>query len=260
MARILPIVIVLLGWSIFGPLAHGQDHQPDAKEQADATRVEVELLDFDDYRFRVKGPNGKRRSIPMDQVEAYRTKDGVPQIRLQDGTLLILPKETPEKFSSFGNGVWHTTSRKRVDGRFSLPSFSNSFSRDKGKEAFDKSWKAAQCAFSKEMPAGELALAGAAAIVNIASLICFLILIVVMFNHGSITTGILCLLTTCCCGIGPLIALFSGWANAALWGITKLMTVYTLLMVLGFMLGVARMVLYPETFAEINATAYGCPG
>ena len=61
---------------------------------------------------------------------------------------------------------------------------------------------------------------------GLGSLICFIIVIVKMFQHGDTTLAIVCLVLILC-GIGPLIAFVMGWVRAGAWGIQNLMLAWT---------------------------------
>src|SRR6478736_3705073 len=67
--------------------------------------------------------------------------------------------------------------------------------------------------------------------------ICFILVVVKMFQNGAVTAGIVTLVLSLCCGIGTLIALVVGWMNADRWGIRTLMIVYTIFIVLALIFG-----------------------
>lgn len=71
----------------------------------------------------------------------------------------------------------------------------------------------------------------------IGCLVCFILVVVRMFQNGATTMGIVTLLASLCCGIGTLIALVVGWMNADRWGIRNLMIIYTILIVLALIFG-----------------------
>jgi hypothetical protein len=71
----------------------------------------------------------------------------------------------------------------------------------------------------------------------LATFICFILVLIKMFQRGAVGVGVACILLFFCCGAGELLALVYGWVKASEWQITKLMTVYTValaIMVVGF--------------------------
>jgi hypothetical protein len=67
-------------------------------------------------------------------------------------------------------------------------------------------------------------------------LVCHILVIVRMFQAGDTGMGILCIVLSFC-GIGFLVTLIYGWVKAPVWGITKLMTIFTGLFVADILLG-----------------------
>jgi hypothetical protein len=65
-----------------------------------------------------------------------------------------------------------------------------------------------------------------ALVFGIGSLICFILVIVKMFQHGDTTPAILSLVLILC-GIGPLIAFVYGWIKAGAYGIQNIMIGWT---------------------------------
>src|SRR5229473_8072144 len=76
---------------------------------------------------------------------------------------------------------------------------------------------------------------GLTAICGLVFLVCFIMLLVKMFQKGQTVMGIVCIVGICC-GVGSIIALVVGWMNAAAWGIQNLMYAYTGSMILYFIL------------------------
>jgi hypothetical protein len=62
---------------------------------------------------------------------------------------------------------------------------------------------------------------------TLVSFICFVLVIVQMFQRGASGMGIACLLLTLCCGIGGLVTFVYGWMKAREWNMVNLMTVWT---------------------------------
>lgn len=77
-------------------------------------------------------------------------------------------------------------------------------------------------------------------LVGLGSLICLILVWIQMFQHGETGLGILCIVLTFLCGIGGLITFIMGWVRAKPWGITNIMTAWTILFVIGIVLGVIR--------------------
>jgi hypothetical protein len=63
---------------------------------------------------------------------------------------------------------------------------------------------------------------------SVVSLICFIVVIVQMFQHGATGLGIACIVLILCCGLGPLIAFIFGWIKAREWNMMNLMIVWTI--------------------------------
>jgi len=62
----------------------------------------------------------------------------------------------------------------------------------------------------------------------VGSLVCFILIVVQMFQRGEPTMGIVCLvLTFCCLGIGTLVAFIYGWIKHREWKLTNIMYVWT---------------------------------
>lgn len=67
---------------------------------------------------------------------------------------------------------------------------------------------------------------GLAAICGLVSLVCFILIIIKMFQNDDSTLGIICIVTIFC-GIGGLIAFVMGWINAGKYGASQLMLIWT---------------------------------
>jgi biotin transporter BioY len=66
-----------------------------------------------------------------------------------------------------------------------------------------------------------------AGLVGVGSLVCFILVLVNMFQHDQSGLAIACIVMTFCPGIGPLIAFVVGWINAKDWGIQNIMLIWT---------------------------------
>ncbi len=69
-------------------------------------------------------------------------------------------------------------------------------------------------------------------VIGIGSLVCFVMVLIQMFQRGQTGLGIASIVLSLC-GIGPLIAFVYGWIKASEWGIQKLMLAWTGLIVVG---------------------------
>ena len=67
---------------------------------------------------------------------------------------------------------------------------------------------------------------------GVATLVCFILVLVRMFQAGQTGLGVTCIVLTFCTGVGPLIAFIVGWINAAQWNIRNVMLVWTAIIVL----------------------------
>jgi hypothetical protein len=72
-------------------------------------------------------------------------------------------------------------------------------------------------------------------ICGIASLVCYILVIVQMFQRGKTGLAIACLLLLLLCGVGGLIAFIYGWMNANQWGIKNIMLIWTACIIVSFL-------------------------
>jgi hypothetical protein len=68
---------------------------------------------------------------------------------------------------------------------------------------------------------------GLLVLVGIGELICFILVLIKMFQTGEQTMGIICIVLAFCCGIGGLVAFVYGWINATKWDIKNVMMIWT---------------------------------
>jgi hypothetical protein len=66
-----------------------------------------------------------------------------------------------------------------------------------------------------------------AGICGIGSLICFVIVVMKMFQHGDSNLGIISLVLILCFGIGGLVAYVIGWMKVGVYGIQNIMMAWT---------------------------------
>jgi hypothetical protein len=70
-------------------------------------------------------------------------------------------------------------------------------------------------------------------------LICFIYVVVKMFQNGSTILGIVCLVTACCL-VGWIIAFVVGWMRSGQWNIKGLMLVWTVALIAEIVLGIVQ--------------------
>jgi hypothetical protein len=75
-------------------------------------------------------------------------------------------------------------------------------------------------------------------ILGIISLVCFILVLVRMFQENQTGLGVACIILLFCFGIGALIAFIVGWVNARRWGINNIMTIWTACVVVGIILSI----------------------
>lgn len=81
---------------------------------------------------------------------------------------------------------------------------------------------------------------------TLVSFVCFILVLVQMFQHGATGMGIACIVLGFCCGIGGLIAFIYGWMNARRWNIERLMTVWSV----AFAIDVVAGIMNPAPFQQ----------
>ena len=73
---------------------------------------------------------------------------------------------------------------------------------------------------------------------GIGSLICFILVLVQMFQRGQTSLGVACIVLVFCCGIGGLIAFVYGWMNAKGWDIQNVMLAWTACFIAGILINI----------------------
>lgn len=79
-------------------------------------------------------------------------------------------------------------------------------------------------------------------LVSIASLICFIIVIVKLFQNGEQKLGIICLVLILVCGVGFLVTFIVGWMKASQLRIQNVMIGWTACWLVGTVLGIFQAV------------------
>jgi hypothetical protein len=86
-------------------------------------------------------------------------------------------------------------------------------------------------------------------IIGLVGLICFILVVVKMFQNGQTGLGITCILTFCIC-IGYLIAFVVGWINSGKWNIKLVMIIWTLCFIVSIILSAIS----PPSTASFSTT------
>lgn len=65
-------------------------------------------------------------------------------------------------------------------------------------------------------------------VASVAGLVCFIMVLIKMFQNDQTTLGIVCIVTAVlCCGIGGLIAFVMGWVKSSEWDTKQVMLIWT---------------------------------
>jgi hypothetical protein len=75
---------------------------------------------------------------------------------------------------------------------------------------------------------------------SLVSLICFILVLIQMFQRGATGMGLTCLALILCCGLGGLITFVYGWVKARDWNMVNLMTVWTVAFALDVLAGIVN--------------------
>jgi hypothetical protein len=86
-------------------------------------------------------------------------------------------------------------------------------------------------------------------VAGLATLVCFIMIVVKTFQHGKTGLGIGMIVGIFCCGIGWFVALIYGWMQADAWRIKNLMIAYTVCFLV--QIGIVAY-LYPTYMKLIN--------
>ncbi len=81
------------------------------------------------------------------------------------------------------------------------------------------------------------------AICGIGSLVCFILVLVKMFQNEQTGLGVACIVLVFVCGIGALIAFIMGWVNSSKWNIQNIMWAWTGCWVVGILVNILAFVL-----------------
>jgi hypothetical protein len=75
---------------------------------------------------------------------------------------------------------------------------------------------------------------------SLVSFICFIVVLIRMFQRGATGMGIACLALTLCCGLGGLITFIYGWVKARDWNMVNLMTAWTVAFAIDVVAGIVN--------------------
>jgi hypothetical protein len=81
---------------------------------------------------------------------------------------------------------------------------------------------------------------------GITSLVCFILVVVKIFQHQQTGLGIACIVLVFCCGIGGLIAYIYGWMKSGEWNLRNIMLIWTV----AILLNIAGGVMNPVDFSQ----------
>jgi hypothetical protein len=87
---------------------------------------------------------------------------------------------------------------------------------------------------------------------SLVSLICFILVLIQMFQRGATGLGIACIVLSLCCGLGGLITFIYGWAKARDWNMVNLMTIWTVAFVIDVLAGIVN----PAPFRFVRETLH----
>jgi hypothetical protein len=88
-------------------------------------------------------------------------------------------------------------------------------------------------------------------VLGIISLICYVLVLIQMFQHGKTGLAIACIVLLFCCGIGALIVFIYGWMNAKQWNFSNIMTIWTICFVVNLVLGGLNFSVYQARYQQM---------
>ena len=80
---------------------------------------------------------------------------------------------------------------------------------------------------------------------GIGNLVCFILVLIKMFQNDQTVMGIICIVTMFCAGLGVLIAFIVGWINASNWRIQQVMLIWTGCIIGGIVLHILSFIFLP---------------
>lgn len=85
-----------------------------------------------------------------------------------------------------------------------------------------------------------------AGIASLVTLVCYVMVVIKMFQNGQTGLGIASLVLFFCFGIGVLLAFVFGWIKSAEWGIKNVMIAWTAAFLINIVVNVATMMMAPQ--------------
>ncbi len=99
----------------------------------------------------------------------------------------------------------------------------------------------------------EFALFGLSSLFGIAAFVCYVLIVIKMFQNNQTGLGIGSIVGIFLCGIGYILTLIFGWKNKNAWGLQTVMPIYTVSLILSIVLGGAGYaILIPKFAAQIQ--------
>jgi hypothetical protein len=78
---------------------------------------------------------------------------------------------------------------------------------------------------------------GIVAIASLASLVCFILVIIEMLQRGAVAMAVTCILLSLCCFLGGFVAFVYGWTRSSDWNIATVMKVWTAAFIVDLLAG-----------------------
>jgi hypothetical protein len=72
----------------------------------------------------------------------------------------------------------------------------------------------------------------------IVMVVCYVLILIKMFQAGEQTLGIVCIVLTLCFALGGLVAFIFGWINAQKWNVKNVMLIWTGAFIAGIVLSI----------------------
>jgi len=85
-------------------------------------------------------------------------------------------------------------------------------------------------------------------ICGLVAFVCYVWVIVKMFQHGQTGLAVGCILGLCVCGIGYLVAFIYGWVKSGEWKLMPVMGVWTVMLLISWGLGGDLYVTHPALY------------
>ncbi len=89
----------------------------DSTKSAKAALVEAELISFGEAGLRVRSAAGEEQLFPLDDLQAYRLKEGRLQVKHASGRVISLPPEALGDSAVLREGEWRMISLSGADAR-----------------------------------------------------------------------------------------------------------------------------------------------